>query len=119
MKKHILLAGSRISKDENLVRALKKHVNVLRNISIQSIDLIIKEHSCNLIFLEIISGSEKEIKIIKEIKGLYPRIKIILIDGTGDQKFAAQAFLMGVDDIFRKPYKIPLMVERMNAILLL
>ena len=111
----ILVSGPTIAKDEDLVNKLTKIAEVLRNLQNSKIEAILRKHEVDLILVEILMEAASELKVIKTIKNHFPKVAIILIDG--DSELMAQAFSYGAKDAFRKPYKSPLLVERVKAIL--
>ncbi len=119
MNKHcVLICGPTVATDNKLVVELQKSTIVLKNKNSSRIESTIKNKAVSLIILEITKkGSLTEVELIKNIKDLYPNIEIILINGHGDRDITATAFANGARDAFRMPYKISLIVERVNAIL--
>ncbi len=118
MEKHcVLVSGPTVAIDEELVDELQKSAKVLKNTDNNQVEAIISERKVDLILLEISKDHSSEVEIIKNVKSRYPNIEIILIDGNKDRELTAKAFSYGAKDAFRKPYKSPLIVERVNAIL--
>ena len=117
MKHCILISGSTIALDTKLVTELKKIAAVVTNLDNSNVESFIENTQVDLILLEILNERHSEIEMTKTIKSRYPRVEIILINGEGNQDLIAKAFKYGARDAFRKPYKIALIVERVNAIL--
>jgi len=117
MKNCILISGSTTAIDTKLVSELQKTATVLTNLDNSNIESIIESTRVDIILLEISKENCSEIEIIKNIKSQYPDIEIILINGGRDRALMAKAFKNGVKDAFRMPYKIALIVERVNALL--
>ena len=117
MKHCILISGSTIALDTKLVTELQKIAAVVTNLDNSNVESFIENTQVDLILLEIFNKKRSEIEMIKTIKNRYPRVEIILINGEGNQDLIAKAFKYGARDAFRKPYKIALIVERVNAIL--
>ena len=113
-----LVTGASISRDDVLFNSLQKNVKVIRNTDNSQVKVIIKKNKIDIILLEI-SGNYKpsEISLIKEIKNQHPDCKIILINGNGNREAIARAFSNGANDLFRKPYKTDLIVDRIKALL--
>ena len=117
MKHCILISGSTIALDTKLVTELQKIAAVVTNLDNSNVESFIENTQVDLILLEILNERHSEIEMTKTIKSRYPRVEIILINGEGNQDLIAKAFKYGARDAFRKPYKIALIVERVNAIL--
>mgnify|MGYP001088952571 CR=1 FL=1 len=118
MKKHcILVSGSTVAIDEELVDELQKSAKVLKNTDNNQVEAIISERKVDLILFEISKDHFSEVEIIKSVKTRFPNIEILLINGNQDRELTAKAFSYGAKDAFRKPYKSPLIVERVNALL--
>ena len=117
MKHCILISGSTIALDTKLVTELKKIAAVVTNLDNNNVESFIENTRIDVILFEILNKKLSEIEMIKTIKSRYPRVEIILINGEGNQDLIAKAFKYGARDAFRKPYKIALIVERVNAIL--
>lgn len=111
----VLLSGPELSENQFLINGLRKSVDVFVNP--QNLDYNnITQKKYDLIIVEMNDESE-ELKMVEKIKNENPLIKIILINGEGNQKLTARVFAAGVDDVFHKPYKIPFLIERVNALL--
>jgi len=117
MKHCILISGSTIALDTKLVTELQKIAAVVTNLDNNNVESFIENTRIDVILFEILNKKLSEIEMIKTIKSRYPRVEIILINGEGNQDLIAKAFKYGARDAFRKPYKIALIVERVNAIL--
>lgn len=117
MKQCILISGPTIALDVELVSQLQKTATVLTNLENGKIESIIAHSRVDLILLEVEKENRSEIEIIKNIKLLYPDIKIIPIGTETDRDLIAKAFEYGARDAFRKPYKIALIVDRVKALL--
>ena len=113
-----LVTGESISKDDVLLNTLQKNIKVISNKDNAQVEAIIKKNKIAIILLEI-SGNYKpsEINLIKEIKIQLPYCKIILINGNGNREAIARAFSNGANDLFRKPYKTDLIIDRVKALL--
>lgn len=117
MQKHcVLVSGATISKDSTLIESLGNTCNVLTNQHSKKIESMLASTDVDMIVLEPSSEFLKEIEIIKNIKNRYQNLMIILIDG--DRELFVQAFRYGVKDIFRKPYRREMILERVNALLM-
>ena len=114
----ILLSGPTISCDYDLVDGFKKYGHVIINpnnhlvekiISIKRIDVLILEHHIEL---------SVEMAIVQKLKSRKPGLPIFLVDTRANRSIITAAFLYGVTDAFIKPYKVNLMIERINALML-
>ena len=112
----VLISGPTAFRDEELVGKLKKNAIVLRNGRNHGVEAIAAKRKIDLLLLEFPHEEPAEIEIIKNLKNRFPALEIILIDG--DRELMAKAFAYGVRDVFRKPYKGDLIVERVHALLI-
>ncbi len=116
MRKYcILVSGPLVSNDKELIRALGKTAVVLTNSDNKKIKSIFTASNVDLTILELSKGESNEVEIIKCIKTRFQDVIIILING--DRELFVKAFNLGVKDAFRKPYRWPMLVERVNALL--
>jgi response regulator of citrate/malate metabolism len=116
-KNCVLLSGATITQDEKLKEELEEFAIVLTSDDNSQIESILSANKIDLIILEISKANLQEIEVIKVVKTKFLETEIILVDGNGDQELIAQAFVFGVKDAFRKPYKSSLIVERADALL--
>jgi DNA-binding NarL/FixJ family response regulator len=120
MEKHkILLSGPTISNNKVLIKSLGTYLSVFENENYNSIENQIENYHIDLLVIEISNHEKFEIELIKKIKTHFPDIKIILINGKKDQRFIAKAIALGVNDIYRHPCNVPLLVEKVHALLFL
>jgi len=111
-----MISGPTIAIDEELESELGKSAAVLKNLDNSQLGTILTNQNVDLILLEIQNDNPAEIELIEDIKSQFPDIEIILIDGNGDREVIGQAFVHGVKDAFRKPYKSALIAERLNEL---
>ena len=83
------------------------------------IETQIESFHINLLVLEISNHEKFEIELIDRIKTHFPNIKIIIINGKKDQRFIAKAIALGANDVYRQPCNVPLLVEKIHALLFL
>ena len=62
----------------------------------------IKKRSTKVILLDPGFAIERGLRLLKEIKTLYPSIPVIFIAGKGSEDIVLRAFRTGVRDFFRK-----------------
>jgi PleD family two-component response regulator len=114
-KRRVLVSGSSVSKDEELINALEKTVAVLKNSDNRKIQSILSTDTVDAIILEMSNEIPDEVQIIADVKRQFKQVKIILING--DRELFVKAFHLGAKDAFRKPYRRDMLVERVNALL--
>ncbi len=118
MKKSVVIvSGPGIASDEELFLRLNKMANVMKIHDNKRICAILEEKKVDLILFEPANDVPADIEMVRQIKGLDHTVKIVLIDDRQNLKMTARAFYYGVQDAFRKPYKIDLIVERVNTLL--
>jgi response regulator RpfG family c-di-GMP phosphodiesterase len=120
MEKHnILISGPTISHNENLIESLSTYLSVLKNENYNLIETQIESFHIDLLVLEISNHETFETELIDRIKTNFPNIKIIIINGKKDQRFIAKVIASGANDVYRQPCNIPLLVEKVHALLFL
>jgi len=116
-KPKIIICGLTIALDKILINALQEisNVKVLANYyELLKLPFIEGEE---LILWELSEASEKKLEEINTITKQYPDIKIIIINGGGSTKIAAEILKAGASDIFPKPFDHELLVDRVVALL--
>ena len=116
-KPKIIICGLTIALDKILINALQEisNVKVLTNYyELLKLPFIEGEE---LILWELSEASEKKLEEINTITKQYPDIKIIIINGGGSTKIAAEILKAGASDIFPKPFDHELLVDRVVALL--
>jgi DNA-binding NarL/FixJ family response regulator len=120
MEKHrILISGPTISQNKILIDSLSTYVSVVENENYNLIEKQIKSLEIDLLVLEISTHEKFEIELIERIKTHFPNIKIIIINGKKDQRYIAKAIASGATDVYRHPCNVPLLVEKVHALLFL
>lgn len=114
---HVLISGPAIAADEELIHEIEKTATASTNFDNQRLITIIAEKQVDLLLLEVPRCTLSQIQIIAQIRRRYPNLPILLVDGNGDRELIAAALGNGVNDAFRKPYKICLIVERVRTFL--
>ena len=118
MNKHmIIISGPTLIKDKELYKGLHINNRVIITNNNFKLEAILKKHTAHCVIFEINNDDPFEIENIKHIKNKFPNLNMILIDGEGKRDFIARAFQMGVNDVFPRPYKYELLLERINAFL--
>ena len=118
-KYKILLSGPTISQNKILIKSLSTYLAVFENENNNQIESQIQSFHIDLLVLELSAQAKFEIELIDSIKTHFPNIKIILVNGKKDQRFIAKAIALGANDIYRQPCNIPLLVEKVHALLFL
>ena len=117
MKKYfILLFGNTVSNDNKLITALEKFAKVFINSDGKQVEKTLDNFNINLILFEI--SRKSDIRLIQKFKKRYVEIPILVVESDGDIETIIQAYSIGVKDVFIKPYKHDLLVERANALLI-
>lgn len=117
MKQKVLLCGSEVTKDKELLKILKKIAKVLLLRDYSQIKMIILKQNIDLVVIELTKDWEDELSIVRLLKTNLPQILIIIVNGGGDRDIVLMSFRSGVNDFFKKPYKPGLLAERMEALL--
>ncbi len=113
----VLISGSLISRDEQLLSEIKLIAHVYKNAESHKIETILKKTRVDLLLLELLKNNRSGIEIVKKIKKEFPMIQVVLINGNGNRDVIAEGFNDGIKDAFRVPYNRDLIVERINTIL--
>lgn len=113
----ILISGATIANDNALIKELQKSARVLRNEDSGNLKTLIAQTSVQLLLLELPEQGRKEMELISQLKQRHPRLQIVVINGNGNSETLAEAFGGGVDDAFRRPYRVELVEERVREML--
>ena len=116
-KSCVIISGQTIVLDHLLFQGLCRFAEVIHNANNRLLPAILDKHRIDLILFELTCADLAEVKLILQLKNKFPLIEIVLLDDCDDSDLRAQAFAFGVRDAFRKPYKIDLIVERVQALL--
>lgn len=113
----IIISGPSLFQDKSLYNGLIINNTVLNNNNNFKLESILKEKTVHCIVVEINNDDPFEIENIKNIKKKFPDINMILIEEDRTRDNIARAFQMGASDVFSKPYKLELLLERINAMM--
>lgn len=113
----IVISGATIVNDNALVRELQKSARVLRNEDSGNLNALIAQNSVQLLILELPEEGRREMELISQLKQRHPRLQIVVINGNGNSEALAEAFGVGVEDAFRRPYKVELVEERVREMI--
>jgi len=113
----IVISGATIANDEALVRELQKSARVLRNEDSGNLNALITQTSVQLLILELPEEGRKEMEMISQLKQQHPHLQIVVINGNGNSEALADAFGCGVEDAFRRPYRVGLVEERVREMI--
>ncbi len=119
MKSHILLCGHTLYHDKVLHGYLRKKFKLYLLSKFENRELFetILIESITLVVLEFSKMWESELKIIRGLLIKYHNLIVIVIDGNSSNEAIIKAFYYGAIDVFRKPYRRELLVERIEALL--
>lgn len=116
-KPKIILCGESVVINKELIQALQEFADV--KLIINYFDLI--KHKMTedekLIVWELSKVSRKRLKSIATIKKRQPSIEIVIINGGGGTKIAADILKAGASDIFPKPFDLDLLIDRIGALI--
>ena len=112
----VMISGPTITNDYKLVCELQKSALILTNSDNSRIESIMQNSRIELILFEISEKNNYDVEMIGNIKNQFPNIPIIVMNVDGDNELMIKAYIYLVIDIFKKPYKYYLIVERVNAI---
>lgn len=113
----ILISGATIANDDALVKELQKSARVLRNEDSGNLKALIAQTPVQLLILELPEQGRTEMEMISQLKQRHPRLQIVVINGNGNSEALAEAFGVGVEDAFRRPYRVELLEERIRVLL--
>ena len=112
----VMISAPTITNDDKLVCELQKSALILTNSDNSRIESIMQNSRIDLILFEISKKNNHDVEMIGNIKNQFPTIPIIVMNVDGDDELMIKAYIYGVVDVFKKPYKYYLIVERVNAI---
>ncbi|NIR50222.1 hypothetical protein GWO43_17100 [candidate division KSB1 bacterium] len=116
-KPSVLLAGESISCDRQLKIRLIEHCKVIAVNKLSLAEKVPEWESVDLAALELSSGSDPELNVIKFLKRHQPLILIVVIDSDRKTEAVVRAFQFGAKDFFRKPYDPVLLGDRIEGLL--
>ena len=76
-----------------------------------------KEKDIRLVLLDIKMPKQNGIEITKEIKRLYPHIKVIIVTGYGSMEIVQEATNAGAVDYIVKPFESKEILKKISKIL--
>jgi len=112
----ILISGPALAKDRDLRRELSKANAITLNADNRLLANILGGNKIDLILLEISSEGLADLDLLKMIKSSFPNTLVVILNG-GSRCVRGKAFQQGAKDVFRRPYKITVIAERINALL--
>lgn len=77
----------------------------------------INKRSTNVILLDTGFAAERGLRLLKEIKDLYPFIPVIFLTDKGSEDIVLRAFRAGVRDFFRTPVNIQELQDTVTGLL--
>jgi len=113
----VVVSGHSIACDAELVGALQKFAVVIKNSENKKMNSILKETKVDLIVIELSQEYHSEVEVIKNLKSQFPLLEIVIINGNGNKSALIGGFKHGARDAFRKPYKVDLIIERVEALI--
>ncbi len=117
MKFKILLIGKNIIHDKLLSHSLQKLAHIYSLDSINQLQAYIQNEAVNLVIFEFTDQWKNELELLKQVKELKLQIPIIMINGADSMEATILSFQCCVKDVFKTPYKIELLSERVEALL--
>jgi len=117
LKQKILIVGLEITKDKRLLNLLQPKADLSLVEKIEHLESSIRKELIDLVVCELSEDCEKDIRIIKEIKKKQPNIFFIIVNGGENMNVIISALHAGSDDYFKKPFKVFLLAERIEAFL--
>ena len=117
LKPTTLLCGKNITKDKLLFKDLEVKTNLLffndqsqisENFNFTEIDLVVLEYSDSL---------HDHLEFIRHLKKASPLVPIVVVSNSDSMEATVLSFRYGAKDFFKKPYKVDLLIERIDALL--
>lgn len=78
---------------------------------------LLAEEPFDLVLLDFMMPGKDGLEVLKEIKGLYPDIAVIIFTGMGSENIAVNAMKAGAADYIIKPFRNHDLLERTNVAL--
>ena len=102
--KGVLIVDDEIGTRESLRMLLKNHYEVFLAKNAEEAFLQIKEHSPDIVLLDIILPDLDGLKVLEKIKQKEPDVIVIMITATRTVKTAVEAMKLGAYDYVTKPF---------------
>ncbi len=115
--KNVLICGSEITNNHELLRLLKSKVNLFQQTKSDQITQIIRQKNICLLIFELSKMIQDDLPCLKSLKKNFPELLIIIVNGNGSGENIIQSFKLGVKDYFKKPYDPVLLAERIEALI--
>ncbi len=115
-----------IAEDSFSERALLKkflqilHFNVLADVSSGEAVIEYLNYSSpvpDIIFLDFKMDSKNAIEVLKEIKPIFPKIKIVIVTGNKEKEVISELMKMKIDSYILKPYNKIILEEKLIQLL--
>jgi len=113
---HVCLAGTAVSDDARLLRALRGRYAVT---VATSVDFLARTELLATTTVLVLDGTGlggAVLERLREVKDRYPELRVVLVDGGLKQLQVAEAFRLGARDYFAEPYDADLLIERIGAL---
>lgn len=117
LKSKILIFGKSIIKDKSLSRSLKEIGQVKVWDYYKQPDNNFQNVLVDLVVFEFSNQWEEELQLLKYLQSVKPDIPIIVISQADSMETTIKSLKCGVDDVFKSPYRIDLLQDRIKAIL--
>ena len=78
---------------------------------------IFRNHSPNLVLLDLMLPGKSGLEICSEIKSIAPECLVIMVTARGEEEDIVKGFEMGADDYISKPFSPKVLVARVKAVL--
>jgi two-component system nitrogen regulation response regulator GlnG len=103
---------------ESLSLILKEKYNLIMTCSgLDCLKKLKSEKDINLVLMDIKMPKHNGLEITKEIKRLYPNIKVIIVTGYKSAEIAQEATSVGADDYIVKPFESKEILKKAQAYL--
>ena len=113
-KPNIILYGPTIILDNELIKAFDNWFHVILCNYSKEVTQIIDDNHIRLMLFEF-AGNYHDLELLGKLVHNFPALKIVGIGSAKSMNIIAKAFHIGIEDFFKKPFLINLIVERVRA----
>ena len=112
---HICLVGRSVSNNWSLIESLKRgnQVTIIEPLGLLYHSAVILS-TVSVLILDCGEGSRMGIEALRVVRGIYPDLCVVLVNGGLTQNEIAEAFEVGVRDYFSYQDNVLLLVERVQ-----
>lgn len=115
-QKVVAIYGSSLLSNDQLITALNKEFQVVPCQKVEKLMSNLDKLNVSVLLMEI-DEKDVELKLLNKVKARHRNIPIIALGEGRQQELIAKAFQLGIQDFFKAPYKVDLLLEKIRSLL--